>query len=259
MNRDPTRSNTDRCAYGAEIENIDRLFGLILKELQIIGEYNNTVVCISSDHGEMLQDHGDIGKCVPWEGSVSVPLVCMGGPIVKGKAIHQPVSTMDLAGTFLDFAGVSPHPGMTSVSLRQFLTNRDDVPNALTYRPTVSSGLQLLSEDNYFTRSELLGRARQAIEKPHPEFSWRMAVEVETGFKFICCKGTCPGAPSTVVPSSNEYMELLYDVTADPFDMQPLSGTDEYTSAMDRLRLQLPKTPDFDCSKIQRNGIAKGQ
>jgi arylsulfatase len=56
-NRQPKTSNSDRCYYGAEIENIDKLFGLILNELQLLGEYNNTIVCVSSDHGEMLGDH----------------------------------------------------------------------------------------------------------------------------------------------------------------------------------------------------------
>jgi arylsulfatase A-like enzyme len=258
-NRRPKRSNSDRCDYGAEIENIDKLFGLILNELQLLGEYNNTIVCISSDHGEMLGDHGDIGKSVPWEASTSVPLVCMGPDsfgIVRGKVINTPVSTMDLASTFLDFAGVSPHPGMTSVSLRKFLTDTDAVPNASTYRSTVSSGLQDSFDANFRSEMpEVTGtNGRETMEKSSASYSWRMLVEVETGLKFICCKGQCPGAPSTVPTPNAEYMELLYNVTADPFDMHPLSGTDEYADAMDRLRVQLPITPYFHCSK--RNASA---
>jgi arylsulfatase A-like enzyme len=180
--------------------------------------------------------------------------VCMGPHsfgIVRGKVINTPVSTMDLAATFLDFAGVSPHPGMTSVSLRKFLTDMDAVPNASTYRSTVSSGLQDSFDANFRSEiPEVTGtNGRETMEKSSISYSWRMVVEVETGFKFICCKGQCPKAPSTIPAPNAEYMELLYNITADSFDMHPLSGTDEYADAMDRLRVQLPITPFFHCSK----------
>ena len=42
------------------------------------GETDKTVVCIASDHGEMLGDHGDVDKSKPWEGSAHVPLICAG-------------------------------------------------------------------------------------------------------------------------------------------------------------------------------------
>jgi len=61
--------NNDRCSYAAELLNLDRLFGKILNEVNL----SSTVVCYASDHGEMLSDHGDVGKTMPWQGSVSVP------------------------------------------------------------------------------------------------------------------------------------------------------------------------------------------
>ena len=79
--------------------NLDQLFGKILNQVN----EENTIVCYASDHGEMLSDHGDVGKTMPWSGSVSVPLACSGPGIAKGKIVTRPVSTMDLAATFLDF------------------------------------------------------------------------------------------------------------------------------------------------------------
>ena len=40
-----------RCNYAAEIENLDRLFGVVLDEVRALGELNDTLVCASSDHG----------------------------------------------------------------------------------------------------------------------------------------------------------------------------------------------------------------
>ena len=74
---DPTGTRT-RCNYAAEIENLDRLFALVLAEVEERGDANKTVVCIASDHGEMLNDHDDIDKSKPWQGALNVPLICAG-------------------------------------------------------------------------------------------------------------------------------------------------------------------------------------
>jgi arylsulfatase A-like enzyme len=88
----------------------------------------------------MLGDHNLRGKFVPWQGSVSAPLICAGPGMQKGAVVERPVSTMDLAATFLDYANIpiTTDPKMTSRSLRTRLkTGVDD-----DYRSFVSSGLQ---------------------------------------------------------------------------------------------------------------------
>ena len=100
---EPESSTVDRCDYGAEMENLDRLFGLVLDEVkaQEGGSLANTVVCFASDHGEMLGDHGDSGKTMPWQGSAGVPLMCAGPGIRAGGLVDIPVATIDLGATFV--------------------------------------------------------------------------------------------------------------------------------------------------------------
>ena len=69
------------------------------------GELDSTLVCISSDHGDMLGDHNTGAKSKPWEASVSVPLLCFGADVMPGRVVDFPVATMDLAATFIDYAG----------------------------------------------------------------------------------------------------------------------------------------------------------
>lgn len=57
---------------------------------------SKTIVCIASDHGEMLGDHGDVDKSKPWEGSAHVPLMCAGPGIIAGQTLSLPVATMDM-------------------------------------------------------------------------------------------------------------------------------------------------------------------
>ena len=87
---------------------------------------------------EMLGDHGDVDKSKPWEGSAHVPLMCKGPGIVKGQTVTRPVATMDMAGTFLDFADAKPAAGMTTQSFRSLLEGNAE---ATDYRSYVSSGL----------------------------------------------------------------------------------------------------------------------
>ncbi len=63
-------------AYYAEIELIDDQVGRMLAALEESGQRGNTIVIFTSDHGEMLGDHGLLWKgCRFYEGAVHVPLI----------------------------------------------------------------------------------------------------------------------------------------------------------------------------------------
>jgi Arylsulfatase A and related enzymes len=117
----PEEHQETRRAYSAMVENIDHWLGRYLDELERRGELDRTLVVFSSDHGDMLGDHGQWGKRSPLQPSVSVPLV-MRGPDVRRGATHRgAVSTLDLTATFLDYAGAAALPEMDCRSLRPLL------------------------------------------------------------------------------------------------------------------------------------------
>ena len=63
-------------AYYAMIELIDHNVGRMLDALERTGQAANTLVIFTSDHGEMLGDHGLLLKgCRFYEGLVHVPLI----------------------------------------------------------------------------------------------------------------------------------------------------------------------------------------
>ena len=189
-----------RADYASELENLDGLFGAVLAALDASGEAAQTIVIVASDHGEMLGDHDDYGKELPWQGSASVPLLvsapALGLP--AGAAVDAPVATLDIAGTVLDYAGVAPAPSMAGVaSLRSFLQTAPPPP---PYRPFVASGLG----------------------------SWRAVVQTRAGvdYKLVCCRGACPGAPHNAsAPGAGGDTALLYAPRADPFDLDNLAPT----------------------------------
>ncbi len=117
-----------QAAYYAMIELIDHNVGRMLKVLEDTGQRENTLVIFTSDHGEMLGDHGLVLKgCRFYEGLVRVPLILSWpGHIQSGVVSEALVELLDLAPTLLEYADV-PIPdtmqGRSLVSLLQGATD----------------------------------------------------------------------------------------------------------------------------------------
>ncbi|MDH7601076.1 MAG: sulfatase-like hydrolase/transferase [Armatimonadota bacterium] len=132
----PEQNVAVRRNYSAMVTNIDRWLGLFVDELASRGELDNTFIIYSSDHGEMLNDHGLWGKSVPYQPSVGVPLVIAGPSVRKGLVTNSPTSLIDLTATILDYAGINAPPTVDGISLRPVLEGKKQ-----RHRDYVRSGL----------------------------------------------------------------------------------------------------------------------
>ena len=83
------------------------------------GLRESTLVVFSSDHGEMLGDHGLLLKGpMMYEGAVRVPLIMRWpGVLARGARRAELVSLVDLCATFLDAAGLPDLPASQGASL----------------------------------------------------------------------------------------------------------------------------------------------
>ena len=91
--------------YLAMCTYLDRQIGAVLAALIECGLYDSTRVIYTSDHGEMLGDHGMWGKNLMYEGASAVPFLMAGPDIAPGRVIHQPVSLVDLFPTIVGGMG----------------------------------------------------------------------------------------------------------------------------------------------------------
>ena len=104
--------------YYGMISLIDFQVGRILAALEKTGQADNTLIVFASDHGDMLGDHGLYLKGpMIYEGVLRVPLVMAGPHIPIGEVVSTPVSTLDLAATFLETAGMKDLENIQSRSL----------------------------------------------------------------------------------------------------------------------------------------------
>lgn len=97
-----------QASYYAMIELIDHEFGRLLDYLDETGERENTIVIFTSDHGEMLCDHGLLLKgCRLYEGLVRVPLILSWpGHFQQNVISHALVELLDLPPTLYEAAGI---------------------------------------------------------------------------------------------------------------------------------------------------------
>lgn len=99
--------------YFASISFVDYNIGKIIAQLKEIGEYDNTLIIFTSDHGEMLGDCGAYQKLLPYDGSARIPfIVRYPEKVAAGTLDNRFVDLNDLLPTILDAAGVPyPNPG----------------------------------------------------------------------------------------------------------------------------------------------------
>ena len=106
--------------YAALVKQIDHEVGEIIEALKSIDQYENTVIILSSDHGDYLGDHDFIGKASFYEAAIRVPMIVR-IPWAKGAAVvDDMVELRDVMATMLGFAGVElpayadarPMPGL---------------------------------------------------------------------------------------------------------------------------------------------------
>ncbi|NKB72321.1 MAG: sulfatase-like hydrolase/transferase [Candidatus Latescibacteria bacterium] len=113
-----------QASYYAMIEQVDHEFGRLLDALKASDQLDNTVIIFTSDHGEMLADHGLILKgCRFYEGLVRVPLlISWPGHFAQGQTSDALVELIDLAPTLYEAAGVDTPYWVQGQSLAPVLT-----------------------------------------------------------------------------------------------------------------------------------------
>lgn len=101
-----------RAGYYGLINHIDDQIRRILNPYRGVQKKTggNTVVMLTSDHGEMLGDHHRWHKIMPYEPSAGIPFLVSAPErfgLQAGAVVDAPVCLADVMPTLLDFAGAS--------------------------------------------------------------------------------------------------------------------------------------------------------
>ncbi len=111
--QDPKHLKHLSAHYDAALHSVDRLVARFTQRLKALGLWENTVLIVTADHGELLGEHGLLGHTEGlYEPVLRVPLLIRhpGFPQSAGRRVSEPVQRIDLVPTILDIAQ-APHDG----------------------------------------------------------------------------------------------------------------------------------------------------
>jgi arylsulfatase A-like enzyme len=98
-------------AFYALCTQIDHQIRYLIGTLRLEGILDDTVVMFTSDHGDMLGNHGMLAKRVFYEGSANIPMILMPNKdnprVNEGVVDDRLVAFADVMPTLLDLAGVT--------------------------------------------------------------------------------------------------------------------------------------------------------
>jgi arylsulfatase A-like enzyme len=126
-----------KAAYYAHVEQIDTQIGRILETLDKSGQADNTIVVCTTDHGNMIGDHGIWHmSVVPTEDTYKIPMVIRWpGKIKPGSVSDRLVISHDLAHTYAEIVGMGPLPYADARSLLPLFED----PNRSDWREHIMS------------------------------------------------------------------------------------------------------------------------
>ncbi|MEL6617875.1 MAG: choline-sulfatase [Pseudomonadota bacterium] len=114
-----------RRAYVANVSFFDDKLGQIVRTLDQIGALDDTLIIVTSDHGDMLGERGLWFKMTFFEHSARVPLIMAGPGVARGTAPNA-CSLVDILPTLLDAAGATTSVDIDGRSLMPLARGEHD-------------------------------------------------------------------------------------------------------------------------------------
>jgi len=141
-------------AYYGMVTFLDDQVGLVLSALREAGLEETTRVVYTSDHGEMLGEHGLWWKSAMYESAVAVPLIVAGPDVPAGKLSQTNAMLVDLFPTIVESVGASLDSADRDLPGRSLLrlANEPDQPRAVfsEYHAIFSSrAMYMLRDERY--------------------------------------------------------------------------------------------------------------
>lgn len=119
---EPFLSRFPEDPYAGEIAFVDHSIGQVVAAMKELGLYDTTLVIITSDHGQMLGEHGELthGYFV-YESAIKVPLIFKLPGRNPSVRVDDPVGLIDVVPTVCSLLGVEPPSDVSGIDLSSFL------------------------------------------------------------------------------------------------------------------------------------------
>ncbi len=130
--------------YDSHVLYMDKYIGKLIGDLKRLGVYNNTIIVLTSDHGEELFDRTDElaghGHTL-YRDQIHVPLIVIyPNNIPADKRVSNIVSTIDIAPTILEYAGISIPHEFQGKSLQPLISGDKNNEKSFAYSECTNKG-----------------------------------------------------------------------------------------------------------------------
>jgi arylsulfatase A-like enzyme len=183
-----------------ELEDTDDFIAGLIEAAEAVTGNSNLLVIFTSDNGFQAGEHRLMNKSWQYQESVEIPLIMRGTGLPARQEPTQLVSSVDIAGTILNFAGASPLRTFDGRSLHEIVL-----------------GIQ---------PADAPWRKRVLIENP-VDRKWQMYREFQPA----------AGKDFAFIRHLDDPTPEYYDLTKDPYqlDSTPSMVTQDMRSKLDRL------------------------
>lgn len=125
-----------RARYDAQIRYLDDQLGRFFSELDAFGLLDQSIVVLTSDHGEEFGEHGRLLHSQIYRECLQVPLLVWDPRLGNGRRIREIAETVDITPTLLELAGVEGVEDMSGRSLAPWVL--DEAPASSRARTAYS-------------------------------------------------------------------------------------------------------------------------
>jgi arylsulfatase len=221
------------------IADSDRYIARVLQELDELGLAENTIVIITSDHGELAGAHGMHGKgATAYREQLNVPLWVRhpGFPNGAGSDCKAVTSHLDLAPSILAMAGVSDEerqsvaPDLRGSDFSALLSSPDSAPlDAIREGALYNYNMWLYQDADFLQQAVAAQQKGQNVGELGLKINLdkRGAIRSVTDGRYRFSRYFSPkqhNLPSTLEQLFQYNDVELYDLEADPLEMNNLAA-----------------------------------
>ena len=201
--------------YYAQIRNLDRNVGRIIRTIHEEGLADNTYIMFFSDHGDMHGSHGQFRKTTPYQEAIQIPMIISGGnPEKHGRIGYKtgrfnvPVNHVDIAPTTL---------GLCGIEKPQWMEGTDYSHYRIKGKPPVDE------PDSAYLQGVIPTGHYDSIDR-----AWR-GIVTKNGWKYVCFEN---------VPWQ------MFNLNEDPYEQANLVHNPFYAHERDKLNDRLAQWID---------------
>ena len=154
--------------YDGLLNFADKRFNSLIETLKAIGVYDNTIIIVTSDHGEAFNEHGLWMHGIdPYQQVIRVPLIIRFPSLVPaGRVVDENVQLIDIAPTILHMIGLQPEDDFQGLSLLPLIKKQNiDMYKNRTVFTESKSKVALIDGKYKFIMNRPVNRDASGIER----------------------------------------------------------------------------------------------